>query len=844
MLKDRDVSGFSPKPVLNSPVPTTVPSKKLMEGILDKLQKKDTYGAFSEPVDPKQLPDYYDIIKDPMDFGTMRTRIASGYYTSLEPFQGDIFTICRNAMRYNARDTIYYRQARSIHDAARRILESLKANRFVLEMDDEVEPKQKAGVLSAPRSHKKQPLDKTWFEHTGSDYISGATLASADHGGKTTFSGQSGAACWIAEKQTGNVRSSSFLAGSPSETRADNHEDLSGSFVRSMVLKDGRRTQVFEENRRSTYRPHGASGQGNDSAVTTIGGELPPLVPMGYRLDFPYARSLARFAADLGPAVWKIAAEKIRRVLPPGTPFGPGWVGEQEAPGGTFIAPMTKVQYLQPVVQPNVVKSPTENRMMLTGNAQVNRENLLRGDISAGALNVSSEKAMPVNLNNSACVQIESQGPTNNRFNATGIAQANRENNSKGDTGEVLSKSSSAAMQVNLNTTACLQSEGWTSAPVPSHGNSGGFQRATMLHASQQIERDAMQNSGPVVNFGDSLQSKQNGTSHDNRSVPWGAGNQIDRVPISSQSSSLCSEKHAEKLQEGEVNEPDMSKLGNRCSNTTSGSAVLKHALSAGSSHASWQSRATNSEDGFMLDRNLLSPGVSNHKKSHQNLNASPGAASLNFSPVVPNSRGPSRVQDDLNVRGWVQTQQSDLSQVVGTASVKTPSQLPGNPVQSHSSASVQYLPAQYSQFQDSQARLAMQQQGFQAGFVSHHSNQKFPNVPQFLQQQFSPDLHLFVQQQQMRLHQQSSLKPAAPHPDLRDSNLLRHSHFASQLGGIPQSQNQVWQYMAPQFVSQQGSDLPLSAAPDLNVSLPTTKSHFDQSNATELQQPDLALQL
>lgn len=44
-----------------------------------------------------------------------------------------------------------------------------------------------------------------------------------------------------------------------------------------------------------------------------------------------YARSLAHFAADLGPAVWKIAARKIRSVLPVGHAFGPGWV-EDEMP--------------------------------------------------------------------------------------------------------------------------------------------------------------------------------------------------------------------------------------------------------------------------------------------------------------------------------------------------------------------------------------------------------------------------------------------------------------------------------------------------------------------------------
>lgn len=52
---------------------------------------------------------------------------------------------------------------------------------------------------------------------------------------------------------------------------------------------------------------------------------------MGLHSEHGYARSLARFAANLGPVVWNIASKKIERALPSGEKFGPGWVGEYEA---------------------------------------------------------------------------------------------------------------------------------------------------------------------------------------------------------------------------------------------------------------------------------------------------------------------------------------------------------------------------------------------------------------------------------------------------------------------------------------------------------------------------------
>ncbi|KAI5387511.1 hypothetical protein KIW84_073572 [Lathyrus oleraceus] len=63
---------------------------------------------------------------------------------------------------------------------------------------------------------------------------------------------------------------------------------------------------------------------------------LPAIDAQKYALQFglhmkhSYARSLANFAADLGPFAWKVAARKISNVLPPGHEFGPGWVSDDD----------------------------------------------------------------------------------------------------------------------------------------------------------------------------------------------------------------------------------------------------------------------------------------------------------------------------------------------------------------------------------------------------------------------------------------------------------------------------------------------------------------------------------
>jgi len=47
------------------------------------------------------VPDYYEIITEPMDLSTMMTKIDLHKYTTVQQFQHDIELICCNALEYN-----------------------------------------------------------------------------------------------------------------------------------------------------------------------------------------------------------------------------------------------------------------------------------------------------------------------------------------------------------------------------------------------------------------------------------------------------------------------------------------------------------------------------------------------------------------------------------------------------------------------------------------------------------------------------------------------------------------------------------------------------------------------
>ncbi|CAM0906029.1 unnamed protein product [Alopecurus aequalis] len=143
-------------PVPGTARTTPLPDRQTLDMILDKLQKKDTYGVFAEPVDLEELPDYNDVIEHPMDFGTVKRKLARNAYRSFEQFEDDVFLICSNAMLYNAPDTVYFRQAHSIQELARKKFQELRDEGIPTE--NQVKSEQKVKPISCNRGPIKKPV--------------------------------------------------------------------------------------------------------------------------------------------------------------------------------------------------------------------------------------------------------------------------------------------------------------------------------------------------------------------------------------------------------------------------------------------------------------------------------------------------------------------------------------------------------------------------------------------------------------------------------------------------------------------------------------------------------------
>ncbi|XP_061083585.1 nucleosome-remodeling factor subunit BPTF isoform X5 [Conger conger] len=97
--------------------------------ILRSLQAHKMAWPFLEPVDPNDAPDYYGVIKEPMDLATMEDRAQKRYYKKLTEFVADMTKIFDNCRYYNPSDSPFYQCAEVLESFFVQKLKAFKASR-------------------------------------------------------------------------------------------------------------------------------------------------------------------------------------------------------------------------------------------------------------------------------------------------------------------------------------------------------------------------------------------------------------------------------------------------------------------------------------------------------------------------------------------------------------------------------------------------------------------------------------------------------------------------------------------------------------------------------------------
>lgn len=96
--------------------------------------------AFLELPSKKELPDYYEVIKKPVDFKKIKNRINNHRYRSIDDLQDDFMLLCRNAQIYNVEGSLIYEDSvilQSVFTSARERLEKEEKSSSKEDSNDE-----------------------------------------------------------------------------------------------------------------------------------------------------------------------------------------------------------------------------------------------------------------------------------------------------------------------------------------------------------------------------------------------------------------------------------------------------------------------------------------------------------------------------------------------------------------------------------------------------------------------------------------------------------------------------------------------------------------------------------
>lgn len=148
---------------------------KQCSNVLMALMNHKLGWGFKQPVDPVKLniPDYFSIIKKPMDLGTIKDKLERKRYSSTHQFAADVRLTFSNAMNYNPPDNVFHQVAMKLNSIFNARWESLEF-KWMKEHAIASQPSVKKMINDIP----KQVLQRA--PSCSSSSLSSKSLTSAD----------------------------------------------------------------------------------------------------------------------------------------------------------------------------------------------------------------------------------------------------------------------------------------------------------------------------------------------------------------------------------------------------------------------------------------------------------------------------------------------------------------------------------------------------------------------------------------------------------------------------------------------------------------------------------------
>ena len=107
--------------------------EKIAKQLMNALWKVRDAELFHKPVDPVELniPNYFDIIKKPMDFSTVKKKLSNYSYTNLKEYCDDMDLIFNNCILYNGINSYVGEMCLRVKNEYKNLCEKFNLNKYL-----------------------------------------------------------------------------------------------------------------------------------------------------------------------------------------------------------------------------------------------------------------------------------------------------------------------------------------------------------------------------------------------------------------------------------------------------------------------------------------------------------------------------------------------------------------------------------------------------------------------------------------------------------------------------------------------------------------------------------------
>ena len=107
-------AGWTPEMDELAQRPRRSPHHAYMQHLLTEMVNNPASWPFAQPVSREEVPDYYEVIKEPMDLSTMEQKLEADKYSTMDEFVYDAKLVFNNCRSYNGESTTYYKNANKL----------------------------------------------------------------------------------------------------------------------------------------------------------------------------------------------------------------------------------------------------------------------------------------------------------------------------------------------------------------------------------------------------------------------------------------------------------------------------------------------------------------------------------------------------------------------------------------------------------------------------------------------------------------------------------------------------------------------------------------------------------